>query len=97
MNSFKDFGITTESTGFTGDKIKIERLLNKKIVVEDYKIEDSKYGPGKCLHLQIIVDDCKRVVFKGSKNLIMQIEQVPKDKFPFETIIIADDRVLKFT
>ncbi|HMR84805.1 MAG TPA: hypothetical protein PKE30_16785 [Niabella sp.] len=97
MNSFKDFGITTDNTGFVGDKIKIERVLNKKIIVEDYKVEDSKYGPGKCLYLQIVLDGSKRVVFKGSKNLIAMIEQVPKNKFPFETIIIDEDGRLIFT
>lgn len=37
------------------------------------------------------------MVFTGSGNLMEQIEQVPKDKFPFETIIEEDDKRLMFT
>ena len=54
-------------------------------------------GNGKCLHLQIKYNDKQHVVFTGSGNLMEQIEQVPKDKFPFETIIEEDDKRLMFT
>lgn len=99
MNSFKDFGIKPTIIGFVGDKIKIERVLNRKITVEDFKVDISKYekGSGKCLHLQVTVDGEKRVIFSGSTTLMDMIQQVPKDKFPFDTIIVKENERYEFT
>jgi hypothetical protein len=99
MNKFKDFGIKPTLQSLVGDKIKIERLLNREISVEDYRLEDSKYGTGgtKCLYMQIVYDKEKRVVFSGSKVLIELIEQIPKTKFPFTTIIVKENDRFEFT
>lgn len=99
MNSFKDFGIKAQSKSFEGEKIKIDRILNRQIEVHDYKIEQSKYekGNGKCLYIQIVVDGTKRVLFTGSVNLLDMIEQVPKDKFPFKTTIVKENERFEFT
>jgi hypothetical protein len=98
MNQFKDFGIKPQSKSFEGDKIKIERVLNKIIQVQDYKIEPSKFekGNGKCLHIQIVVDGDKRVLFTGSVNLMDMIQQVPGDRMPFTTTIIKENERLQF-
>jgi hypothetical protein len=74
--------------------------MNKEIVVADFKVEDSKFtnkGSGKCLTLQIEYDNSKRVVFTGSTNLIQQIQQVPKEKFPFRATIIKENKTFQFT
>jgi hypothetical protein len=99
MFSFKEFGIKPTTKAFEGDKIKIERIINKLIVVMDIKIDKSKFdkGSGKLLTLQIIVDNGKRVVFTGSANLMEMIEAVPKEKFPFETTITKDNDRYDFT
>lgn len=100
MNAFSDFKITTSQKAFTGDKIDIDRIMNKEIVVADYKVEPSKFtnkGSGQCLTLQIEYDNSKRVVFTGSSNLIKQIEQVPKEKFPFKATIIKENKTFQFT
>ena len=99
MNNFKDFGIQSQSKGFEGDKIKIDRILNKNIIVEEYKIENSKFekGNGKCLYIQISIDGVRRVLFTGSINLMEMIEQVPKNKFPFTTAIIKENDRFEFT
>jgi len=99
MKTFKDFNITPSVDGFTGDKIKTDRILNRQIVVHDYKIEDSKYGePGKkCLHLQISIGETKHVVFTGSKTLINLIQQVSKQDMPFKATVIKDNERLIFT
>ena len=98
MNEFKDFQITTSRVAFIGDKIKIDRVINREIIVADFKIEQSKYeGKGKCLHLQIVLNQTKHVVFTGSQGLIEQIEKVPKDKFPFKTTIIKENERFEFT
>lgn len=99
MKQFKDFGIKPTLQRLTGDKIKIDRILNKEIVVCDYSLEDSKFGNGntKCLYMQIEIDNAKRVVFSGSKSLMELIEQVPKSEFPFKTIIVKDNERFEFT
>ena len=98
MNDFKSFGITDTRKGFKGDKIKTDRLLNREIVVHEYKIEDSKKeAGGKCLHLQISIGNEFYVVFTGAKILMKMIELVPKDGFPFKTIVIKENEYLKFT
>lgn len=38
MKNFSDLGINVEPQGFTGPKIKIGKILNKQIAVEDYRI-----------------------------------------------------------
>ena len=92
MKKFSDFGIKTSVQNFVGDSIKVSRILNRDIVVHDFKIEDSKFGVGKkCLYVQISVGELKHVVFSGSVALAEMIQQVPKEDFPFETKIIKED------
>ncbi len=99
MKSFKEFGIKATSQTLVGDKIKIERVLNRLITVHDFRVVESKYdkGNGKCLHLQVELDDTKRVIFTGSSVLIDLIQQVPKGEFPFQTTIVKDDGRYEFT
>lgn len=86
MNRFSDF-----STEFQleGDKIPIETVLNTDIIVENYKITDSKYkdGNGKLLTLQIQVNNNKNIIFTGSEVLKNQIEKY-KEKLPFVAKIV---------
>ena len=97
MNRFRDLGITHEVRGFVGDKIKMDRILNREIIVHDYKIENSKHNNGKCLHLQISIGQTKHVVFTGSVSLMEILEKVPQDKFPFITQIIKENERLLFS
>ena len=96
MKNFKDFGIKTEIKAFTGEKIKVKKILNTEIVVLDFKIEDSKYD-GKCLYIQIQKGDTKHVVFTASKYLMQVIEQLDKEQFPFKTTIVENDERYEFT
>lgn len=92
MKSFKDMGITLSSTSFIGDKIKMDAILNREILVHDYRIEDSTLKPGtKCLWMQIEVDGRKRVLFSGGKGLMQMIQQVDRADFPFKTTIIKEN------
>jgi hypothetical protein len=103
MYSFKQFNIKAPAKGFEGDKIKMERILNREIVVHAYKIETSKVktyqerGSDKCLHLQISLNGQKYVLFTGSGCLIEQIAQVPESNFPFTTTIVKDNQRVMFT
>lgn len=96
IKQFKNFGIQAESQSFTGDKIKVERILNREIIVHAHKIGLSKFtdkGNGKRLDLQISIGETKHIVFTGSANLMDMISKVPADGFPFQTTIIkVDDR-----
>jgi hypothetical protein len=97
MKTFKEFGIKTVlQKNFVGDKVKIERILNREIIVLDFRIEDSKFN-GKCLYLQIQLGEIKYVVFTGSKALLEMIDQVPKSEFPFKTTIVKENERFEFT
>lgn len=95
MNSFSDFDIQPKAKPFSGDKIDVNRILNVEIIIEDYKIVPSKYKDD-CLHLQIVYKNEQRVVFNGSKYLIDMIRQVSKEKLPFKTTIVSDNKALLF-
>ena len=99
MKTFNEFGIKPEVKTLEGDKIKIERIFNREIIVEDYQIKDSKYeeGTGKCLHMQIKIGENKHVVFTGSSVLMDMIQRVNKNDFPFKTTIQKSNDHYQFT
>ncbi|HLO37369.1 MAG TPA: hypothetical protein VK173_02655 [Lacibacter sp.] len=98
MKRFNELGIAPQMKGFTGDKIKINKVLNREVTVHDFKIEDSKFkDKGKCLYLQISMNGNMHVVFTGSNVLMDTIQQVQKDHFPFVTTIIEENERFIFT
>jgi hypothetical protein len=103
MNRFSQFNIKAPAKGFEGGKIKMARILNREIVVHDFKLEESKVaafrekGSGRCLHLQVSIDNEMHVVFTSGTGLIETIQLVPKDQFPFTTTIIEENDRYKFT
>ncbi len=100
MNDFKDFGIKPVVKSLQGDKIHIDRILNREITVTGFRIEDSKYAKennDKFLCLQIILNEENRVVFTGSGVLMDMIQRVPENKFPFKTKIIKEEKRYEFT
>lgn len=100
IKKFSDFDIKSLTKAFTGDKIRIDKILNTEILVHEYKIETSKFeqkGNGKCLYLQIERKGELFIVFSGSVKLQEQIQQVPPGGFPFETTIIKQDERFVFT
>jgi uroporphyrinogen-III synthase len=99
MNNFKELGIEAPVAAFTGDKIKLNKILNESIIVHRYKIEPSKFekGDGKRLVLQIEKNGTNYILFTSSVTLKEMIQQVPTSKFPFETIIKMIDERPQFT
>jgi hypothetical protein len=86
-------GIQVASRAFTGDSIKIDRLLNKEIKVLYHKIEDSTKKQGtKCLYLQVEFEGQNRLLFTGAQALLEAIQKVPPENFPFTTTIVKNDR-----
>lgn len=90
MKKFSDFA--TDDTAITGDKLKLEDILGKEIVVKGYKVTDSKYNNGKLLTLQFDLEEKEYIIFTGSSVLMKQIEKY-KDEMPFATTI---EKVNKF-
>lgn len=98
MKRFNELGITPTMKGFTGDKVKINKVLNREITVHAYKIEDSKFkDKGKCLYLQISMAGNMHVVFTGSNVLMDTIQQIDKAHFPFVTTIIEENERYLFS
>lgn len=98
MKSFKELGIKQIYRNLVGDKIKMERIINREIAVETYKIEESKFeGRGKCLSIQIEIDGQKRVIFTGSQALLSAISEIKKEDFPFKTTIIKPNGYYEFS
>ena len=101
MNSFSQFNITQTAKNFEGDKIKMSKILNREIIVHAYKIEESKVfkdrGTGKCLHLQISINNDKHIVFTSATVLIEVIQQIPQTGFPFATTIKQENERFLFT
>lgn len=99
MIEFKSLGIKPTKKGFLGNKIDIDNILNCPLIVNDFRIENSKFtgkGNGKCLSLQITFNNESRVLFTGSSVLMDVIQQVPKEKFPFKTTIVKENKAFYF-
>jgi hypothetical protein len=98
MKNFKDMNITVAARAFVGDSLKIERLLNREIVVHHFKITESTKKVGtKCLYLQLEIDGQKRVLFTGAIALLEAIQKVPAESFPFTTTIVKDNERFEFS
>lgn len=96
MQKFSDFA--KDQHQVEGDKISIEEVINKEIVVTSFRVQKSKYnvGDGTLLTLQLEVDGEKRIVFTGSTVLKSQV-QTYKDKLPFIATIKKINKYLSFT
>lgn len=99
MKKFSELGIKPPCDSLTGDKIKINKILNREITVVNYRINTSKFEKnksGKCLCLQIELDNEKRVVFTGSDVLIQMIQQVKTEDMPFTCTITKEGEHFEF-
>lgn len=100
MKLFSELGIKIDSAPMSGEKIKINRVVNKEIEVVDYELNESKYNETahrKCLKLQIRYEGDLRVIFTGSNMLIQAIQQIDKSMIPFKTVIVERNGFYQFT
>lgn len=97
MKNFKDFGLKPQLKSFTGDKIKLEKLLNTEITVHECKVEPSKKNEGQCLTIQVEYKEEMRVVFTGATALIDVVKQLPADAYPFKTTIVKNNERFEFS
>lgn len=82
-----------------GDKIKIDDALNQEVTVIGCRITATKYDKnksGKCLTLQILIGEQKRVVFTGSDIMIEQMQKY-EDQIPFTATIKKINRYYTLT
>lgn len=73
----------TDHSILEGDKIKLEDVLNKSIVVTGSHLTNSKFadrGSGKCVKIQFYFEDdigkSRRIFFSGSGVLYDQIKEM---------------------
>lgn len=85
----------TEDIMLQGDKVKIEDILDKEILIKDCWIGKSKFKDGEMLKLQFELDGKNHIVFTGSSVLIDQTNKY-KDKLPFLAEINKIDKFYTF-
>ena len=97
MKKFSDFA--KKDSVITGDKIKIEEILDEEVEILGFKISDSKYKKDdndKLLTLQFKFNNIERILFTGSNVLREQCERY-KDEIPFVTIIKKVNKFYTFS
>ncbi len=68
----------------------MSKIINKEVTIFAYQVKSSKFENSKgkpCLYLQIEFEGVKRVVFTSGVVLINMLDQIPKESFPFDTVI----------
>ncbi len=95
MRRFSDFA--TDEHPLDGDKTRLDDVLNKEVIIRDYKISKSKYeGKGNYITIQIEENGKLKIIFTGSGVLTSQCEKY-KDELPFKTIIKKVERYYTFS
>ena len=80
-----------------GTKMRLDQILNREILVTDFRIMKSKHHPGQeCLQFQYLLDNQVCVSFTGSGVLMDQITSVG-DNIPFNTTVVKIDRYYSFS
>jgi len=92
---FSDFA--EEQEVFDGDKKRIDDVLNKDILIINFKVKDSKKRENSLYAtIHIKIDGSNYIIFSGSIVLIDQLEKY-KNNLPFYTAIKKIDRYYTFT
>lgn len=95
MKKFSDFA---KEQVLDGDKLKLDDVLDKEIIVLGYQVNKSRYKGNNdtCLKLQFELDGAHYILFTGSTVLINQIEKY-QDEIPFQTVIKKIDKYYTFS
>jgi hypothetical protein len=98
MKKFSDFA---EIQALEGEKLRLDDVLNKPVIITAQRITASKYSKnesGKYLTLQFHFPDDNeiKILFTGSDVLISQVEDY-KDEIPFEATIKKINRYYTLT
>jgi len=98
MEKFCDF-CEGEKVQLEGDKLSLDDIINKEIIITGFSIKESKYSRksgSDYLTLQFKLNDKLNIIFTGSEVLIRQITKY-ENHIPFITIIKKIDRYYTFT
>ena len=90
----EDFSEFASENSLDGVKIKLENILDKPLIVKDFRVTKSKFD-GDCLKLQVEINGENRVVFTGSNVLIEQAQKY-SDHMPFSAKITMVDKYFSF-
>ena len=98
MKHFSEFA--KEDLPFEGEKVRVDSLLNKEIIIVKYKVRPSKYKD-KCRNCATVQfkesgEDSNKVFFTGSEVLIDMLEKY-KEELPFIATIRKIDRYYTFS
>ncbi len=93
-NKFSDFA--EADMPLQGTKKRLADVLDKEILVTDFRISDSKYKTEKYLTLQFQQDEQQFVIFTGSMVLINQVLKY-QDHLPFLATIKNVGKYYTFT
>ena len=99
LNNVESFADFAESRPLEGDKVKIANILNKEIIVTNYRVQNSKQKKDtKCVTIQFVYPgfDEPYVVFTGSTVLQRQLEEY-EHKLPFRAIVKQISNYYTFT
>lgn len=95
----KRFSEITKEQILDGDKIRIDDIVNKEVVVLKYTIKSSRYSKnisGDYLTLQVEIEGKRFVLFTGSDVLIDQLKKYATE-LPFKAIIRKINRYYSLT
>lgn len=94
MKSFSEFADEDERP-FDGEKVRIDNLLNKEIILKRFKVRPSKYKDksDRCATVQFSEseDGVDKIFFTGS-NVIIDMLVKYEQHLPFKTVIKKIDR-----
>ena len=98
MKHFSEFA--KEDLPFESEKVRVDSLLNKEIIIVKYKVRSSKYKD-KCRNCATVQfkeseEDSNKVFFTGSEVLIDMLEKY-KEELPFIATIRKIDRYYTFS
>lgn len=93
MRNFGELNVVVNRR-FAGQRIRINTLLDRDIIVHDIEIRESKIKKEneekKCIYVDIEVDGERRLLWGSYRFMIQQAEQLTSDHFPFKCRIKND-------
>lgn len=98
MADYPDFAdFAEESKSFDGDKKKLSEILDRHILIVDFKVKPSKQNKGTFYTtIQFKIDGVNYIIFTGSNVLTEQLEKY-KSNLPFYATIKKIDKYYTFT
>ena len=94
---FRDFADSNEDEDpLDGEKKKIIEILNKEILILNFRIQKSKIKEGNYAIIQFKLNGQKHVIFTTATRLMKKLE-LHKDEIPFHTTVIQEFNYFLFS